>query len=107
MNSILKMLLPLFVGPISGFVTTYVMDFIDDTLKWTANWPDQVKQAAVLVLSALIPVANAQWGITLPNDPSQLATQPVVQMIVGAAVAFLVKHTNTVKTTSTVIPSSK
>lgn len=104
MNPIFKLLLPMLVGPISGFITTYAMDLIDDVLKWTANWPNPVKQLIVMVLSAVIPIIGQQTGLTLPADPSQLATQPVVQMIVGAAVAFFVKHSNDPKNVQTPAP---
>jgi hypothetical protein len=91
MGSILSKLLPLFIGPISGLVTTRVMDLIDDGLKLTASWSDSVKQLLVMALAAVIPLLNASWGINLPTDPSALATPTTVQYVVGLVIALILK----------------
>lgn len=103
MSLIFKLMLPMLVGPLTGFISTYVMDLVDDVLKITANWPNPAKQALVIALTALLPAIAQVTGLTLPADPSNLATQPVVQSIVGAAVAFFVKHMNDKKATTPVI----
>lgn len=88
------------MGPLTGFISTYVMDWVDDILKITANWPNPAKQALVIVLTAAIPAIAQATGLTLPADPTQLATQPVVQSVVGAALAFFLKHVNDPKTSA-------
>ena len=102
MNPLVKTFLQMLAGPITGFASTYLMDFVDDILKWTANWPNVAKQAMVIVLTTALPLIAQATGITLPSDPSQLATQPVVQSIVAAAFAFFLKHVN--DKTSAVVP---
>lgn len=99
MGGILGTIGAVLVGPLSGLITTRLMDVIDDGLKLTSAWPDTIKQLLVMALAAVVPVANAQWHLTLPADPSQLLTQPTVQYVVGLALAFIFKHGSTASKT--------
>lgn len=97
MTFILQHILPLFTSSIAGFITYYAMQFIDDVLKWTANWPNPAKQGIVMFIGLLIPVLNSQYGLSLPVDPSQLLTQPGVQSVIAIVLAFFLKHASTPK----------
>lgn len=89
--------LPVFIPAIAGYLTNLAMNGIDDVLKLTAKWPDTVKQAAVIVIAAAVTAANAQWGFNLPTDTASLLTQPNVQTILAALIAFAIKHSQQIK----------
>lgn len=84
--------LPVFIPAIAGYLTNLAMNGIDDVLKLTSKWPDAAKQAAVIVVAAGVTAANAQWGFNLPTDTASLLTQPNVQTIIAALIAFAIKH---------------
>ncbi len=91
MNSLLTMLAGTLLGPISGIITTRAMDYVDDVKGWTSKLPDWGKQIGVVVISAIIPLANAQFGMDLSGDPMNILTQPSIQTIVAAGLAFILK----------------
>lgn len=103
MSGLLGTLGAVLVGPLSGLITTRLMDVIDDGLKITSAWPDTIKQLLVMALAALLPIANAQWHLTLPTDPSLVLTQPTVQYVVGIVLAFVFKHGSTASKTAAVV----
>lgn len=91
MSGLLLSVAATLIGPLAALITTRLFDHIDDVQKWTEKWPDVVKQLAVTLLAAAIPLANARWGLSLPADPAQLFTQPEVQSVVAVALAFILK----------------
>ena len=91
MSGLLTMLVGTMIGPVSGIITTRVMDYVDDVKGWTARLPDWGKQVIVAALAAVVPLANAQFGIDLSSDPTNILTQPSVQSIVAAGLAFILK----------------
>lgn len=100
--------LPVFIPAIAGYLTNLAMNGIDDVLKLTAKWPDTVKQAAVIVIAAGVTAANAQWGFNLPTDAASLLTQPNVQTIIAALIAFALKHSQQLKAAApTPMPATK
>ncbi len=96
-NFLIQHFLPVFVPAIAGYLTNLAMNGIDDVLKLTSTWPATVKQAAVIVIAAGVTAANAQWGFNLPVDPNALLTQPNVQTIIAALIAFAIKHSQQLK----------
>lgn len=76
---------------LAGLITTRLFDYADDVKKITANLPDPVKQAIVAGLAVVIPIANAKFGLALPVDPANLLSQPTVQGVVAALLAFILK----------------
>lgn len=91
-------------GPIGGFLTTKVMDYVDDVKQFTAAWPDWAKQLTVFLLAAIIPalnlkfntsVATCQQGQALQDCMNTLLARPDVQYVVSLVVAFFLKsHKN-------------
>lgn len=95
MSNFLLGLAATMIGPISGIITTKVMDYVDDAKKWTANAPDAVKQLIVMALAAVIPLLNSKFGLNLPSDIGGLFSQPAVQSIVAFVLALVLKgHSN-------------
>lgn len=103
MNAILLGIASTLIGPISGLVTTRLMDFIDDGMKLTASWPTPVKQILVMALAAIVPVANAQLHLVLPADPSAFFASTNVQYIVGLILAFIFKHGSSASKTAAIV----
>lgn len=95
MSKIFLSLLGTLIGPLSGLITTRVMDFIDDVMGITAKWPDTIKQLLVMALAAIVPVVNAQWGLHLPPDVPTFFASTDVQYIVGLVLALILKGHST------------
>ena len=91
MGNILLGIVGAMIGPISGLITTRVMDYVDDVLKLTNGLPDAIKQLVVMALAAVIPLLNAQYGFHLAPDYQTLLSQPSVQYIVSVVLAFVLK----------------
>lgn len=100
MHGIWTLLVGSLLGPISGLITTKVFDYVDDVQKWTARLPAWGKQLLVILLAAVIPAANSQWGLHIAacsagQDAAVCVTnilaQPNIQYIVGLMVAFFLK----------------
>lgn len=90
-----------FIGPLSGILTTRVMDVVDDGLKLTANWPDAVKRGVVLALASVLPlVATAFPQLAIPSNPADLLTQPFIQSVLAFVIALVLKgHAKTAAAT--------
>ena len=98
MNTILLGLAGHLVGPISGILTTPVMDWLDDVVKLTAKWPDLLKRCIVLAIAAVLPtIAALAPGLHLSMNPADLLTKPEVQAIIAFFVALLLKSHNKAK----------
>lgn len=91
MNFIVQHFLPILIPALAGYITNIVMNYTDDVLKLTAKLPDAAKQGLVIVIAALVTTLNQQYGWSLPSDIGGLLSQPSVQTIVAAALAFFVK----------------
>lgn len=91
MTAVLLGILGTLIGPLSGLITTRLMDYIDDAKGWTDKLPDSVKQLIVMGLAAVIPLVNARFNTQLPADPSALVSQPSIQTIVAMLIAFILK----------------
>ena len=79
------------IGPLSGLITTRVMDTLTRLSTTLDKAPDTVKQIVVMFLAAVIPLANAAWGLQLPADYHALLAQPSVQAVVAMVLAFILK----------------
>ena len=97
MGFVLDHFLPLFLGSIGGYITTYAMEFIDDFLKLTAKLPDSAKQLCVLALAALVTAANQQFAVHMPTDWAGFFGQPNIQFMITAGLAFFLKHAKQAK----------
>jgi len=91
MSFIIQHFLPVLIPALAGYITNIVMNYTDDVLKLTAKLPDAAKQGIVIVIAALVTTLNQQYGLTLPTDMVGLLSQPSVQTIVAAALAFFIK----------------
>lgn len=87
---LLKLAAPL-IPLLAGLIATKLFDHVDDVLKWTAKLPDAAKQALVAALAVLIPQLNAKYGLQLPSDVAGLLSEPALQSVVAAVLAFVLK----------------
>lgn len=92
MNFLLDHFLPILIPTLAGYITNLLMNFVDDFLKLSAKWPASAKQGLVIVIAALVTTLNQQYGFALPTDLTGLLSQPSVQTLVAAALAFFIKH---------------